>query len=276
VAAILIRYAEGAEPLALAFWRCAAGAALLLPFAAARLRGLAARDAGLAVLAGAFLAIHFATWITSVGLTTVAASVLLVSTSPIFVALAARWLLGERLSRQGWGGIALALGGTAVVGGADLGGASLAGNLLALAGGAAGAGYVLAGQVARRRLGNAEYAALAYGVAAALLGLACGVGGVALGGYPAATWWAIAGLIVGPQMLGHTVINLVLRQLDATTVSVAIMGEPVLATALAFLLFREAPSPLVWPGGAAVLAGIYLVARARRAPREPSAGPDRG
>jgi drug/metabolite transporter (DMT)-like permease len=261
--AILVRYAVGAEPLALAFWRCAAGAALLVPFAAPRLRALGPRDVWLPALAGAFLALHFATWITSLRLTTVAASVLLVSTSPIFVALAARALLGERLTRRGWAGIALALAGTLLIGGADLGGASLVGNTLALAGGAAGAGYVLAGQVARQRLGNREYAAVTYAVAAALLGLACLAGGVALWDYPAGTWWAIVGLVAGPQMLRHTLINLVLKVVGATTVSVAMLAEPILSTALAFLLFGEVPSPLVYPGGAAVLAGIYLVSRAR-------------
>ena len=83
-------------------------------------------------------------------------------------------------------------------------------------------------------------------------------------GYPAATWWAIAGLIVGPQLLGHTVINLVLSDIDATTVSVVIMAEPIVTIALAFLLLNEVPSLLVLPGGAAILAGIYLVSTTTR------------
>ena len=260
--AILVRYAAGAEPLAIAFWRCAAGAAALAPLAAARLRTRGRGAAPLPLVAGAFLAAHFATWITSLQLTTVAASVLLVSTTPVFVALVA-WWRGAGLARTGWLGIGLALMGSALVAGGDLGGAALGGNALALLGGASAAGYVLAGQRARRTLGAREYAAATYGVAAALLGPVCLLGGVPLGGYPAGTWWALAGLVAGPQLLGHTVLNWVLRDLGATTVATALLLEPLLATALAFALFGEAPTALVYPGGAAVLAGLYLVARGR-------------
>lgn len=257
VSAILIRYAEDAGALAISFWRCALGAALLAPFA--RWRGLERAQLGPAVLAGSFLAVHFATWISSVNLTTVALSVLLVSTTPVFAAGAAHVLFGERIGRRGWSGIALALGGTALVAGVDLGGSSLTGNLLALAGGAAAAGYVMAGAAARRTLGIVEYAVVAYGVAALLLAPVCLLAGVELGGYGGATWMALAGIIVGPQLLGHTVINLVLKDIDATTVSVTIMAEPVIATVLAFVLFDEVPGLLIYPGGAAILAGIYLV-----------------
>lgn len=257
VSAILIRYASDAGALALSFWRCALGAAVLVPFA--RWRGLGRAQLGPAVVAGVFLALHFATWISSVNLTTVALSVLLVSTTPVFAAGAAHVLFGERIGRRGWSGIALALGGTALVAGVDLGGSSLTGNLLALAGGAAAAGYVMAGAAARRALGIVEYAVVAYGVAALLLLPVCLAGGVALGGYGATTWLALAGIIAGPQLLGHTVINLVLKDIDATTVSVTIMAEPVIATALAFVLFDELPGLLIYPGGAAILAGIYLV-----------------
>jgi drug/metabolite transporter (DMT)-like permease len=220
----------------------------------------------LPAIAGCFLAVHFASWITSLGLTTVAASVLLVSASPIFVALAARFLFGERLATKGWVGLGLALTGTAIVGGTGLGGSSLSGNALALLGGATAGGYAMAGGLARQRLGILEYAVVTYAVAAALLLVACLVSGAALFDYGAQTWWAIAGLIVGPQLLGHTVINLVLSDLDATTVTVAIMGEPIIAITLAFIFFSEVPSWTVYPGGAAILVGIYLVSTARKTP----------
>ncbi|MDQ3951930.1 MAG: DMT family transporter, partial [Actinomycetota bacterium] len=165
-----------------------------------------------------------------------------------------------------WAGILLATGGAAVVGGGSLGGSSLDGNLLAVAGAATAGGYVMAGQVARRTQGILEYAVVTYGVAAVLLAVVCLVAGVDLVGFPAGTWWAIAGLVVGPQLLGHTVINLVLSDIDATTVSVTIMAEPVIATALAFVLFDEAPTWLLYPGGVAILAGIYMVSAARREP----------
>lgn len=266
VSAILIRYATDAEPLAISFWRCAAGAACLAPFAAARVRAMDRRSVLMPAAAGAFLALHFATWITSLELTTVASSVLLVSTTPIFVAVAAWALFAERLPSLGWVGIAITLAGTAMIGGGDLEGSSLSGDLLALAGGAAAGGYVLCGQVARRDLGILEYAVVTYSLAAVVLGAACILGEVPLSGYSAKTWWAIAGIVVGPQLLGHTLINFVLKDIDATTVSVAIMAEPVIATSLAFVLFDETPTWLAYPGGAAILAGIYVVSKVARPP----------
>ena len=266
VSAILIRYADGADPLALSFWRCVAGAIALLPFAAGRLRRGGREQLRAPAVAGVFLALHFGTWMTSVNLTTVAASVLLVSTTPVFVALAAFFLYKERLPAVAWGGILFATAGAAAVGGGSLTGSSMDGNLLAVAGAATAGGYVMAGQVARRTLGILEYAVVTYAVAGALMAVVCVAGGIALTGYPAQTWLAIAGLVVGPQLLGHTVINLTLSDIDATTVSVTIMAEPIIATALAFVLFDEVPSWLLYPGGAAILAGIFLVSTARREP----------
>ena len=266
VSAILIRYASDAGALAISWWRCAAGAILLVPFAARGLRRLAPRELLTPGLAGVFLALHFATWISSLGLTTIAASVLLVSTTPVFVALALRLFWNQRLAARAVAGIGLALGGTALIAGADFGGSSLAGNILAIAGGATAGGYVLGGRLARRRLGILEYSVAAYASAAVLLVIACLLAGVDLWGYDARTWWAIAALVAGPQLLGHTVINLVLKDIDATTVSVAIMAEPIIAVTLAWALLSEVPAALAYPGGAAVLVGIYLVSRNSRPP----------
>ena len=258
-APVLIRYADAAHPLAISFWRCAAGAVILWPFARGGLRHAGGSSIRLCALAGVFLALHFATWITSLELTTVASSVLLVSTTPIFVALVAPMVVNERLTRAGWLGILLAFAGTSLIVGVDFAGSSLGGNALALAGGATAGGYVLAGRIARRDLSILPYAVLTYGAAAVLLGAVCVIQGVDLIGYPSATWWALAALVVGPQLLGHTVINLVLSSVDVTTVSVSFMAEPVIATLLAALLFDEIPTVAFYLGGVAVLAGIYFV-----------------
>jgi drug/metabolite transporter (DMT)-like permease len=266
VSAILIRYANEADALAISFWRCSVGALVLLPFAARGFHKVGKAELKVSILAGVFLAVHFATWIKSLELTSVAAAVLLVSISPVFVAIAARFIFDERLKRVAWIGMGLTLLGTAIIGGVDLGGAALDGNILAVIGGATAGGYILAGQGARRTLGILEYAVIAYSVAAVLLLIACIAQGVDLFGYSARTWWALVGLIVGPQLLGHTVINLVLSEIDATTVAVTIMAEPVIAIVMAFFLFSETPTLLVYPGGALILFGIYLVSAARRAP----------
>lgn len=265
VSAILIRYAQEADPLAISFWRCAAGALMLMPFARGGIGRMQRRDWLLPSVAGFFLALHFAAWITSLELTSVANSVLLVTTAPIFVAITARYLLKERMKGIVWAGIVLAFAGTAAIaGGAEGGQASLRGDLLALIGAVTVAGYALAGQVARRELGIVEYSVVTYGVGAVLLLPVCLATGVELWGYPAQTWGAIAGIVIGPQILGHTVLNYVVKDLDATTVYVAVMAEPPIAIALAFLLFSEVPSLLVYPGGVAILIGILMVSIGRR------------
>lgn len=266
VSAVLIRYAEEAPALAISFWRCAAGAVILAPFAARRWVRIGRRELVHSLIAGGFLAIHFATWITSIELTSIAASVLLVSTGPIFVAVAAHFFLADPVPSKGWAGISIALVGTGLIVGKDFGGGSLEGNALALIGGITAGYYILFGQLARARLGVIQYAIIAYAVSAILLLLVIVPRGVELTGFEGTTWLAIGGLIVGPQLLGHTVINLVLSDIDATTVTVAIMVEPVIATILAFVFFAEVPSILIYPGGAAILLGIYLVSVGRKKP----------
>lgn len=266
VSAILIRYAQEAPPLAISFWRCALGAAVLAPFSRLRPGAIPPRSLRVCVLSGVFLALHFATWITSLELTTVAASVLLVCTTPIWVGLAAWLVLGERLSSAGWVGIFLTVVGAALIGGGDLSGSNITGDVLALIGGIMGGWYVLAGQVARRDVGTLQYVVIAYAVSAVLLLIACLVSGTELSGYRGDTWLAIGGLVVGPQILGHTLINLVLKDIEATMVSVTIMAEPLIATWLAYLLFDEIPTALVYPGGAAILIGIYVMSVTRRSP----------
>jgi drug/metabolite transporter (DMT)-like permease len=268
VSAILIRYADADEAsgIAISFWRSAAGSLLLLPFAIPGLKRMESRDYLLPIVAGVCLAAHFATWITSVNLTSVASSVLLVCTTPIFVAIAARWIFAERLGALGWSGIALALLGSALIAGFDFGGTRMEGNVLALIGAITVSGYSLAGRVSRQKLGILEYACVTYGAAAVTLLIIALPVHVQLGGYSSQTWWAIVALIIGPQLLGHTFINFALRAIDATRVSIVVMAEPVVATILAYFLFQETPSWLAYPGGLAILVGIYLVTTVQQQP----------
>lgn len=266
VSAIFIVYADTAEPMAISFWRCAAGAAALAPFAGRSLRRVTSRQLRLPAVAGLFLAAHFATWITSLELTTVAASVLLVTSSPAFVAVLAWWLLGERLRSVAWVGIVLTVIGAALIAGGDLSGARLEGNLLALAGAVTVGVYMLVGQVSRRELGILAYSVVTYSVAGLALLPLCFLLGAALWGYDAQTWWALLGLLIGPQLLGHTVLNYVLKDLGATTVAVAVMAEPLIAAILAYMLFGQVPPLLIYPGGAAIMVGIYIVSTRGKSP----------
>lgn len=274
-AAVLIRIAD-APALAIAFWRCAGGAAALAPFAVRARRGnVAPLDTGqrrALVAAGAFLALHFGLFVSSLSYTSVAASSVLVAMSPLFVGLGAALFLREPPSRLVWAGIGLAAVGAVVValagaGDPRAGGRTLLGNALAFGGAAAVAGYLLLGRVARQRLPVVVYATVVYGVAAVLLLGACLVTGAPLGvvggGYSAGTWLAIAGLIVGPQLLGHTIFNTLLSTVTATTVAVVVLAEPVGATLLALLLLGELPAALFWAGAPLVLAGVFLAGRGR-------------
>ena len=265
---ILIRLAA-VPALALAFWRCLAGAAVLAPFARrGRAGGLARGDLALLGAAGMFLAAHFALWNASLALTSVGAATTLVSCTPLFVGIGARFL-GEAPGRRTWAGIALATVGAVVIGvsdalagpvaGAQATGASgLLGDVLAFAGAAAVAVYLLIGRVMRQRLPVSTYAASVYGTAAAVLLPACLLTGSSLGGYAAGSWLAVAGVVIGPQLLGHTVFNSLLTSVSATVVSVVLLIEPVGATALAWLLFHELPAAGFWVGAPLVLAGSWL------------------
>ena len=265
---ILIRVAA-MPALAMAFWRCLVGAMVLAPFASRRTgTALDRADLGRLAAAGVFLAVHFALWNASLGLTTVAAATTLVSSAPLFVGLGSI-ALGEAPSTRAWAGIGLATAGAVVIGVGDatgLGGdtRALLGDVLAFAGALAMAAYLLLGRVARQRLPVSTYAASVYAVAAAALLPACLLTGSSLGGYQAASWLALAGVVVGPQLLGHTVFNGLLASVSASVVAVVMLLEPVIATVLAWWLFGELPGASLWAGAPMVLAGVWLATTGSR------------
>jgi drug/metabolite transporter (DMT)-like permease len=209
-----------------------------------------------------FLAGHFATWIASIGLTSVAASVVLVSTAPIFVAVLSALFLRERPGRRQWAGIVLAVAGAAWIGWGDFrGGADpLRGDLLALAGAVLVAAYYVIGRRLRARIDIWPFVGVVYGCAALTLLLALPLAGVPLAGYPPADWAVFAGLAAGPMLVGHTGQNWALRYLPAYVVNLSLLGEPVGATLIAWLLpgIAEAPPPAALAGGGLILCGILL------------------
>lgn len=275
-AAIFIRLAD-APALSIAFYRQALAAALFLPLALARwkeVRALSAAQLRVAVLSGALLALHFGTWIASLSFTTVAASVVLVTTSPIFVAAASRILFGERVGRATFIGILIGLVGAAIVSGGDFGISTRAavGDLLALAGGITAAGYLLAGRRLRAEVSLITYVGVVYTTCAVLL-LPVAAFGARLSGFSGSTWLMFVLLAVIPQALGHTIFNYLLKDMDATLVAISIMGEPVGSTLLALAFFGEVPPWTAVIGGALILAGIYVaVTRQPRPAAHP--GPD--
>jgi drug/metabolite transporter (DMT)-like permease len=276
--------APGAAPaLAIAFWRTTLGAVALAP-AAWRQRRHAPRlpqRRRLQLLAGgAALGLHLVLFQGALTLTSVASTVTLTTMSPLFVALGGWWLLGERTTRRAWQGMAVTVVGALVIGVADAtgghsGGNALLGDAMALGAAIAGSAYLLVGREVRRDTPISVYGTMVYGVAGVVLLPICLATGTPLTGFSATTWLAIAGIVVGPQLLGHTVFNLLLQVLPATTVAVAILAEPVGAGLLAWLVLGELPSALFALGAPLVLVGVARVIRADAAPtavRTPSGG----
>lgn len=263
----LIAYAA-APALAIAFWRNALAAALLAPITALRrgaeLRSLLGRSGRrplrYGILAGLALAVHFATWMPSTKLTSVATAAALVATQPVWQGLIALGQ-GRRLPMVSWLGIALAVCGAAVATGVDLGTSpsAVAGDLLALAGGVAAAGYTALGEQARTQLSTTTYTAVCYGVCAAVLLTVCLLAGVPLAGYDAGTWWAILALVGGAQLLGHSMFNYALHRISATTISVLILLEVPGAALLAWAWLDQTPRLAALPGLGLVLAGVAVV-----------------
>lgn len=268
-AAILIRFAlaEHIPPVGIAALRLTIASAVLSLLSGPQARRewprLTRVERGWAVVGGVALAAHFATWISSLGYTSIMSSVVLVSTNPIFVALASLLFLREAPARFTLFGIVLAIAGGLLIGLADLstGAESLTGNLLALAGSVAGSIYILIGRRLRKSLSLLPYITLIYGLGAAMLLALALASGTPLWGYTATGWGLILLLAIGPQLLGHSALNYALKYLSATFVAVVLLAEPIGATLLAVPIWGEVPTPVKLAGGALILVGIALAAQ---------------
>ncbi len=264
-AAILIRLAD-APPLAISFWRNAFGTLFLVPFMIRRdLSFPVGRSRVGAIVAGLALSLHFGLWISSLEFTSVASSVVLVCTQPIFVTLMAWYFLRERITRIAFAGIIVAIIGTFLIG-ADyqFGPDAMFGNILALGGAVAIAVYVLLGRWIRSDgTGLVPYAVLVYGSAACSLLIVCLGFEIQLVGFSWATWLCLILLTLGPQLMGHTVFNWALRYVKAPILSGTILLEPVLSTILAWAILKEVPPVASIGGGLIILVGLGLVIRGR-------------
>lgn len=294
-AAVLVRLAGEAIPgsggafglsvrdsLAIAFWRISLACLFLLPvwMSAQRRASIAAlptaqrrRLLGGGLLLGA----HFALWLSSLAYTSVASSVLLVTTTPIWVGLLSPWVVGERLSRRTWLGIAVALLGSAVVAFEPGGGnypQAMLGNALAVGGAIAASGYLMLGRRVRTSLGFWVYTAATLAGAWAVLAAVVVALGITVWGYPPTVWALLILLALVPQLLGHGSLTFVLRWVGADIVAVVLLGEPIGAALLAWLLLTELPEPSAWLGGPLLIAGMAIVLSGRlRRGGSPAAAP---
>ena len=279
---IFIRFAQRDAPsLVIAASRLILATLFLAPVALTRhrdeLRALTHRELLLGLLSGIFLAFHFAAWITSLEYTTVASSVVLVSTSPLWVAILAPTLLREPLTKVVVIGMALTLIGVTIIGLGDactltnglacpslvdfVQGEAFYGNFLALIGAWTVAGYLIIGRRMRVKMSLIPYIFVVYGMAAiTLLVIIFATGGTFFGYQPMTYLWLLL-IAIFPQLIGHSTYNWALRYLPVALVAVTTLAEPIGSSILAFIVLREIPSLLQIIGGILILTGIYITSR---------------
>jgi drug/metabolite transporter (DMT)-like permease len=283
-ASIFIRLAQREAPsLVIAAFRLTFASLILAPVALTRhkteLRSLTRRELYLGLLSGVFLALHFATWITSLEYTNIASSVVLVSTSPLWVALLAPLVLRERLTRPVLTGMLLALSGGVVIALSDsctwqnglacpslaefVKGGAFFGNFLALAGAWMVAGYLMIGRRLRAKISLVPYIFVVYSMAAVALIVIMFASGETPLGYPPMTYVWMLLLALVPQLIGHSTYNWALRYMPAALVAVTTLGEPIGSTILAYFLLRETPTLIKIGGAAMILVGIYIASRVK-------------
>jgi drug/metabolite transporter (DMT)-like permease len=263
--AIFARLAE-APALVIAAYRLGLATLALTPIAWWKGREdfgrLSFRDFKLAILSGSFLALHFAAWISSLDFTSVANSVVLVNTNPLWVALLSPLLARERIAPMALLGIMISVIGGGIIGAADFttGDNALLGDALALAGSVCMAVYLLIGRSLRQKLSLLPYIVLCYGSAAVILWILVAVSRQPISGFSHGTYAAFLAMAVISQLIGHTSYNWALRWFAAGLVAVSLLGEPVGATILAYFLLDESLTWAKFAGGSLILAGIYLTA----------------
>jgi drug/metabolite transporter (DMT)-like permease len=290
---ILVRLAQGENmpSLVIAAWRLALASAVLLPLALRYRHSELARMSlsawGMAVLSGFMLALHFASWISSLAYTSVASSTVLVTTSPLWVGLTAPYLLKEPLSKALKIGIPLAMLGSILIGIADVVAVvngrlvvsltqftsqpnPLLGNGLALAGAIAASAYLLIGRRLRFAMSLLSYTAVVYSASAFFLVILALASGYNLLGYSGIAYLVMFLMALFPQLVGHSSYNWALGFLPAASVSIIVIAEPVGATLLALLVFQEIPNGLTLAGSCLLLAGIVYASRPTRKPSAPA------
>jgi drug/metabolite transporter (DMT)-like permease len=261
----LIAASAAVPALAIAFWRNAMAGAVLLPWTVVRRRhelaALDRRERRLALIAGLMLALHFGTWIPAISYTSVASATALVATQPVWAAVIST-VRGEHVAPRAWFGIAVAVAGALLLTGADLTVSSdaLLGDGLAILGGVFAAAYMTAGSEVRRSVTTTTYTALCYTTTAVLLLVVCLVGRQHLTGYDGRDWVRLVALTAGAQLLGHTLFNVVLRNVGPTVVSLAILFEiPGAALIAALFVAGQHVSLLAVPAAALLLTGLAIV-----------------
>ena len=266
VSAILVRYGTAAPGLALAAWRTTFAALLLAPVALPRIgpdvRRFTRRDWGLVLAGGGVLGLHFIAWIESLYHTSVASASVLVTTSPLFIAVLGYLVLRERLTARVTGAIVVAVAGAVLIGLGDAGDGTFPnaswGNGLALVASLLISVYLLIGRAVRQRIPFLAYLFPLY-TTAALTILAVALAS----GTDLAQPWPILGLCLAmavfPQLIGHGSFNYAVKFLPAALLGLLSLLEPIIGAGLAYVLFGEVPGRLALVGMAVVLVSVAVV-----------------
>jgi len=270
-AAVFIRLAD-APSLVIAAYRMAFAALLLLPVFIKRRKkntdNLQPTDIIYIILAGIFLSIHFALWITSLEYTTIASSVVLVTAHPAFVVLLSFIIFKEKPDTASVAGILIAFAGVMVInqGSFDFSSTAFKGNIMAFVAGMAMGAYLVIGRHMKEKLPVLNYLTAVYAVAAVILAASVIAAQKEMTGYSLQTYALLVLIALVPQLIGHSCLNLAVRMIPATIVSIAILGEPAGAALLGWAVLGEIPTTHEVIGGSIILAGIYIVLRHNRAP----------
>ena len=263
--------AAAAPAFAIAFWRNAGASALIAPVALARSRTelsvLGRRHWMATALAGVALAGHFASWVSALKMTSVAAATALVCAQIVWVVLYDR-LRGTRLAPAVIAGLGVAIAGVLVVTGVDftLSRRALAGDALAVVGGLFAAVYLIAGQSVRTRLSTTAYTVTCYGICAVLLGVLCLATGTELTGFSTRTWLLIGAVTVSAQLIGHSLLNHLLAVMSPVVISLLLLLEVPFAAMLAGVFLGQSPPWGVYVGLVMILIGLAVVTSRRPPP----------
>ncbi len=262
--AILVKMASGAPAGIIAFYRLFLSVMMMLPIILFKykeeVRSIAKRDWILATISGLFLALHFILWFESLNYTSVASSVVLVTLQPVFAFIGTYFFFGERFSVAAVISMLITLVGSFIIGWGDfqISGLALLGDILALLGAVTVTGYFLLGQQLRRSLSLMTYTFIVYGISSIALFIYNVVIGNNLFHYSANNWIIFLSLAIIPTFLGHTLFNWALKWLSTSTISMAIVFEPIGATILAYLILGEVVTSAQWLGGSIVIFGLFL------------------
>ena len=289
-ASLLIRFSQReASSLVIAAFRMALAALIVAPFCLGKFKREILKTQKktilLLILSGLFLAFHFAFWITSLEYTSVASSVVLVTTAPLWVALLSPVFLKEKLSRWIIIGLAVSLAGSIVVGlssscglaqggiacegfASAFQGRAFIGDLMALAGAFLSGGYLMVGRKVRGEVSLSSYIFSVYSVSALVLMTLVLITGARITGFSGQTYLWIIALAIVPQIIGHSVFNWALKYLSAAYVSIALLGEPVGTVILTMIFLRELPAIMELVGGVLILVGIFLATRVEKSAPE--------